>query len=42
LYLQGYQPLQNHPENYCEDLIQDATGAWGSCPIQRPLPAGSS
>jgi hypothetical protein len=27
LYLQGYQPLQNHPENYCEGPIQDSTGA---------------
>jgi hypothetical protein len=27
LYLQGYQPLQNRPENYCEGPIQDATGA---------------
>jgi hypothetical protein len=26
----------------CEGPIQDATGAWGSCPIQRPLLAGSS
>jgi hypothetical protein len=29
-------------KNYCEGPIQDATGAWGSCPIQHPLPAGSS
>jgi hypothetical protein len=42
LYLQGYQPLQNCLENYCEGPHQDATGAWGSCPIQCPLPAGSS
>jgi hypothetical protein len=27
LYLQGYQPLQNLLENYCEGPIQDATGA---------------
>jgi tyrosine-protein phosphatase YwqE len=27
LYLQGYQPLQNHPENYREGPIQDTTGA---------------
>jgi hypothetical protein len=27
LYLQGYQPLQNRPENYCEVPIQDTTGA---------------
>jgi hypothetical protein len=27
LYLQGYQPLQNCMENYCEGPIQDATGA---------------
>jgi hypothetical protein len=27
LYLQGHQPLQNHPENYCDGPIQDATGA---------------
>jgi hypothetical protein len=27
LYLQGYQPLQNRPENYWEGPIQNATGA---------------
>jgi hypothetical protein len=42
LYLQGYQPLQNHPEDSCEGPYQDATGVWVSCPIQCPLPAGSS
>jgi hypothetical protein len=26
LYLQGYQPLQNHPEDSCEGPYQDATG----------------
>jgi hypothetical protein len=41
LYLQGYQPLQNCPGDCSEGPHQD-TGAWGSCPIQRPLPAGSS
>jgi hypothetical protein len=29
-------------KNYCEGPIQDATGAWGFCPIQCPLPAESS
>jgi hypothetical protein len=23
-------------KNYCEGPIQDATGAWGSCPIEYP------
>jgi hypothetical protein len=27
LYLQGYQPLQNRLENYCEGSITGATGA---------------
>jgi hypothetical protein len=26
LYLQGSQPLQNHPEDYCEGHNQDTTG----------------
>jgi hypothetical protein len=29
LYLQGYQPLQNRPEDCCEDPYQDATTATG-------------
>jgi hypothetical protein len=29
-------------KNYCEGPIQDATGAWGFCPIQCPLPAEGS
>jgi hypothetical protein len=29
LYLQGYQPLQNHLEDCCEDPYQDATMAIG-------------
>jgi hypothetical protein len=42
LYLQGYQPLQNYPEDCYEGPHQDTTGVWRSCPIQCLLPAGSS
>jgi hypothetical protein len=35
LYLQGYQPLQNHPEDCYKGSYQDATGVWESCPCQQ-------